>query len=103
VETDLSERYDQIVDYDRFEVGDCSIHHGWCLHSAPGNDLDETRYAYTISYIADNAKLLNSEGHIRYPDNEDYMSYASWIDDIGWGGYADHPLLPLVYSEENEG
>ena len=29
---DLMERYPDIVDYDGFEVGDCTFHHGWCLH-----------------------------------------------------------------------
>lgn len=99
VETDLSERYAVVTDYGGFEVGDCSWHHGWCLHSAPDNTRPETRYAYAVSFVADGARLLNSEGHIRYPDNEDDASYAAWIDDIGWGGYADHPLLPLTWSK----
>ena len=25
------------------------------------------------------------------------QSYADWIDDIGWGGYAEHPMTPLIY------
>ena len=31
-DVDLMERYPDIVDYDGFEVGDCTFHHGWCLH-----------------------------------------------------------------------
>lgn len=52
-----------------------------------------------MSYVADGACLLKGEGHIRYPDNEDYQSYSEWIEEVGWGNNADHPLIPLVYSE----
>jgi len=106
--TDLSDRY--VVDsYDSYTLGDCSFHHGWTLHSAPGNPSGDTRYAYAVSFVADGARLLNAEGHIRYPDNEDSASYAGWINDIGWGGIAEHPLTPLVFwrdgtndSEQND-
>ena len=70
--------------------------------SAPGNSLPDTRYAYSISFVGDGAHLLQEEGHIRYPDNEDFQSYALWIEDIGWGGVADHTLIPIVYQEESE-
>lgn len=52
--------------------------------------------------MADGAHLLQEEGHIRYPDNEDFQSYALWIEDIGWGGVANHPLIPVVYEEESD-
>ena len=32
------------------------------------------RYAYSVSYVADNAPLLQEDGHIRIPDNEDYQA-----------------------------
>ena len=72
------------------------------FYSAPGNSLPDTRFAYSISFVADGTHLLQEEGHIRYPDNEDFQSYALWIEDIGWGGVADHPLIPVVYEEESE-
>jgi len=99
-ETDLSDRYEDVVDHGAFAVGDCAWHHGWCLHSAPGNALGETRYAYTVSFVRDGARLLQSEGHVRYPDNEDDAVYATWIDDIGWGGRAEHTLLPLTWYDD---
>ncbi len=43
--------------------------------SAPGNTLMDARYAYSISFVADGARLLQEEGHIRYPDNEDYQVF----------------------------
>lgn len=44
--------------------------------SAPANGLDETRMAYSITFVVDEAQLLQEEGHIRYPDSEDYpVSY----------------------------
>ena len=101
-ETDLSERYEVVTDHGAFAIGDAAWHHGWTLHSAPGNALGDTRYAYSVSFVADGARLLESEGHIRYPDNEDDASYAAWIDDIGWGGRAEHTLLPLTWSEEDD-
>ena len=70
------------------------------MNSAPSNLLPETRFAYSISFVADKTNLLQEEGHIRYPDNEDFQSYALWIDDIGWGGVAEHPLIPIVYQED---
>jgi ectoine hydroxylase-related dioxygenase (phytanoyl-CoA dioxygenase family) len=99
--TDLSDRY-ATMQYDEWEVGDCTWHHGWTLHCAPGNDLPAARYALSISFVADETALLNDEGHIRYPDDEDMQSYSEWIGDIGWGGIAEHPFTPVVYRREEE-
>eukprot|EP00667_Euglena_gracilis_P012075 EG_transcript_12370 len=97
-ETDVSDRYD-VVEGEALEVGDCTFHHGWVLHFAPGNPLPEARMAYCVSYVADGARLLQREGHLRYPDGEDYPSYQAWVEEVGWGEAARHPLLPLVYTE----
>ena len=43
------------------------------MHIIMYNDVLLCRYALSISYVADGARLLQSEGHIRYPDNEDHM------------------------------
>jgi hypothetical protein len=98
---DLESRY-EVAAYDHYAIGDASFHHGWCLHSAPENKGTEARLAYSISFIADNLPLLEDEGHIRYPDNEDSQSYHDWIGEVGWGGVASHPLLPIVYCKEAE-
>lgn len=41
-ESDLDGRY-PIEEYGPFQVGDCAAHHGWCLHSAPGNEMADSR------------------------------------------------------------
>ena len=34
--------------------------------------------AYSVSYVVDEAPVLHAEGHIRYPDSEDY-SVCTWL------------------------
>eukprot|EP01035_Chromulina_nebulosa_P017638 gene17638-23216_t len=97
--SDLSNRYN-VESYGEYKAGDVAFHHGWCLHSSPGNTLNETRWAYSVAFVADGAKVLEEEGHIRYPDDEDSQSYQEWLSEVGWGGIADHPLLPIVYNSE---
>jgi hypothetical protein len=94
---DLDNRYD-VDSHGPFELGDCTFHHGWVLHSAPPNNSPSTRYAYTVSFVKDGARLLTGQNQVRAPDSEDGQSYREWIRDVGWGGVADHPLLPLVYT-----
>lgn len=101
-ETDLSGRY-EISSSKEFNLGDVSFHHGWTLHSAPPNTLDETRYAYAISFIADGMYLLQDSGHVREVDTEDYQCYSDWIDEVGMGNFARHKHLPIVYKEEDDG
>jgi len=89
-----------VAESEAFEPGDCTFHHGWVLHGAPSNDSDETRFAYSVSFVADGAALLREEGHRRRPDTEDAPSYGDWIGTVGWGGVARHPDLPLVYAAQ---
>lgn len=100
-EDDCSERY-EVFSEEEMEAGDCTFHHGWTLHSAPGNGADETRYAYSVSFIADGAHTLEKDISDKLMNDEDKQSYAHWIEDVGWGNYADHPSLPIVYSEDGE-
>ena len=30
-------------------------------------------------------------------NNEDTQSFSSWINDVGYGNYADHESIPIVY------
>jgi hypothetical protein len=78
------------------EVGDVSWHHGWALHAAPGNQLDATRYAYTVSFVDANARLLEADV-MNTPAIEDSYSYADWLNDVAPGCVPEHPLLPVVF------
>lgn len=98
---DLEGRY-PIASCGPFEVGDCSFHHGWTLHSAPANGLPTTRYAYAVTYVKDGVTTLSrDEDQVRFPDVEDVQSYNGWIEDVGWGAVARHPDLPLVYEAQS--
>eukprot|EP01031_Cornospumella_fuschlensis_P029147 gene29147-35178_t len=98
--TQLEGRY-ALHDSAAFKVGDVSFHHGWCLHSSLPNESQQTRYAYSVSFVADQTYLLQKEGHVRRPDDEDAQSYAEWVAEVGWGNKAEHPLIPLIYDEDH--
>lgn len=99
-ECDCGDRYN-IDAHGAINIGDATFHHGWCLHTANANDLSETRYAYSVSYVADNIKVLDKEGHVRYPNDEDYQSYRLWIDGM-WGEFVhEDEHLPLVFVNES--
>lgn len=40
-------------------AGDVTWHHGWTLHSSPGNKRDRPRVALAISYFRDGTRLLS--------------------------------------------
>ncbi len=42
-------------------AGDVTFHSGWCLHSAPGNESDQTREVMTIIYYADGTRVVDPE------------------------------------------
>jgi hypothetical protein len=96
---ELEGRY-EIGSHGPYELGDCSFHHGWTLHSAPPNSGETTRIAYTVTYVRDGARIQDGDGQLRYPDDEDQHSYDDWIEEVGWGGVASHALLPLVPEDE---
>mmetsp|Transcript_21150 Transcript_21150/g.64434 ORF Transcript_21150/g.64434 Transcript_21150/m.64434 type:complete len:83 (-) Transcript_21150:96-344(-) len=79
------------------QVGDLTVHHGWCLHFAPENEVEE-RLAYTVSFVADGARLL-PKGVANAPDNEDAPSYEDWVKELEPGALVDHDLVPVVPRE----
>mmetsp|Transcript_21152 Transcript_21152/g.64437 ORF Transcript_21152/g.64437 Transcript_21152/m.64437 type:complete len:240 (-) Transcript_21152:96-815(-) len=95
---DLSERYEERVEHHGdMQVGDLTVHHGWCLHFAPENEVEE-RLAYTVSFVADGARLL-PKGVANAPDNEDAPSYEDWVKELEPGALVDHDLVPVVPRE----
>ena len=97
---DLTDRFeDKIVEQDEpLSAGDCTWHHGWCLHSAPDlfDDEQKDRVAYTASYVKSPVRLLDEEVLGRQ-DGEDAISYEGWVNDVAPGDVIDHELLPLVW------
>jgi len=96
----LDQRY-KIHNHSPLQPGDCTVHHGWCLHTSV--DKASERMAYTVSYFADDGngpgastKLLPRKMIDRI-EMEDAPSFQLWIQDIRPGRSLRHPLLPVVY------
>jgi ectoine hydroxylase-related dioxygenase (phytanoyl-CoA dioxygenase family) len=94
----LEKRYqhNQIEHYMPLAKGDITIHSGWTLHSADGQESD--RLALAISYVDARAPIrafvLTESDH---GDDEDRWSYADWVKDVPAGKEFDHPLVPIVW------
>lgn len=93
--SDMSNRYD-LSDHGALSAGDVSWHHGWLLHSAADNQLPDSRFAFTVSFFADGARLVDDLA-IRGVNDEDAPSYQAWIEECEPGDVLEHPLLPIVY------
>lgn len=106
-EMDLSERY-VLADHGAYSLGDASVHHGWCLHSAPPNLGDSTRVALSLSFVADGAPTLplgapaDDSGLLRRPDMEDSPTFADWLPAALEEGYLQHELCPMVFGQLDE-
>lgn len=84
------------------EVGDCTAHHGWTKHWAPGQPTDTPRLAIGFTYVIGDATVLSDWKAVtnnRYAPfkNEDEISFRDWIGDLKEGEVIDHSLLPIVY------
>ncbi|CAM9250110.1 unnamed protein product, partial [Hapterophycus canaliculatus] len=55
---DLTGRYRE-KDHAPLSAGDVTWHHGWTLHSSPGNTRETARVALAISYFRDGTRLLS--------------------------------------------
>ena len=33
-----------------YQPGDCTLHHGWCVHGGPDNTTPDPRWSYLFSY-----------------------------------------------------
>jgi len=102
----LEERYKgRTVHYMPMALGDVTVHSGFTLHCANGNDTREDRMALAISYVDAEAEIRDTaesfvgrgEGE-GYGDNEDYWSYKDWIDDVPIRSeIGNHTLIPIVW------
>jgi len=91
----IKERY-KIENHNSYNVGDCSVHHGWTWHFAQINSNLTPREAVAFSFVDGNALLLDQNK--RQFEQEDILSWKDWIDEVYENKLKiDHPLLPLVY------
>lgn len=75
------------------QAGDATFHSGWLAHSAKQNKSNVTREAFTITYFADGAYLMNPEkNEIR----EDHL--IQYFPGKFPGELAEGPFSPIVYS-----
>lgn len=88
--------------YPPLALGDVTWHHGWTLHSAPGQPQDGApRVALAVSFFADGARRLPGAKHLRrVPHSEDAAGCADWLGDVQPGALARHAALPLVFGEQ---
>jgi ectoine hydroxylase-related dioxygenase (phytanoyl-CoA dioxygenase family) len=103
-------------------VGDCTVHSGWTMHCANGNENSgyaRTRYAIAITYVdsyaevrkdipgvGQNVSVKRSKGNRKKPsgpkttflgDGEDSSSYTDWIGDVLPRTRFEHELVPDVW------
>jgi len=102
----LDERYGcSEVNHMPLELGDVTIHSGWTLHCADGNESDEDRMALAITYVDARAEIREdamkeTEGTMDggYGDNEDKWSYKDWVTEVLPRKQFTHPLVPIVWT-----
>jgi ectoine hydroxylase-related dioxygenase (phytanoyl-CoA dioxygenase family) len=103
-------------------VGDCTVHSGWTMHCANGNENSgyaRTRYAIAITYVdsyaevrkdipgvGHNVSVKRNKGNRKRPpgpettflgDGEDSSSYTDWIGDVLPRTQFQHELVPDVW------
>lgn len=103
-------------------VGDCTVHNGWTMHCANGNENSgyaRTRYAIAITYVdsyaevrkdipgvGQNVSVKRGKGNRKRPsgpetaflgDGEDSVSYTDWIGDVLPRTRFQHDLVPDVW------
>ena len=105
----LDERYRySAVDYMPIQLGDVTVHSGWVLHCADGNDDERDRLALAISYVDARAQVRedvmddNKSEAVGYGDNEDRWSYMEWVQDVPPRSQFQHELVPIVWPRTNE-
>ena len=87
-------------------LGDATVHSGWTLHCADGNNsLGEDRHALAISFVDADAQVRETALDFTpssggYGDNEDQWSYREWVNDVKPRTPFRHPLAPIIWPLE---
>ena len=90
----------QICCAGKMDLGDVSWHHGWLLHSAPGQQ-GPARTALAVSYFGDGARVRSMQrAGADASELEDLESYADWAGSapgkLRPGSLARHALTPVI-------
>ena len=99
----LEERYQySTVSHMPLCLGDVTVHSGWTLHCADGNESSQDRVALAISYVDARAEIREDTmkegtGDGGYGDNEDRWSYREWVKDVVPRKQFRHELVPIVW------
>lgn len=101
----LERRYkDKTIHYMPMNVGDVTVHSGWTLHCADGNDSNESRNALAISIVDARAEIRETALDFSpsngggYGDNEDQWSYREWVSQVPVRKpFGMHPLVPIIW------
>jgi len=79
------------VSQEAFELGDISVHSGWTVHFAGGNQSQEPREVMTIIYMDADTRVLRNPTPTQIVDRE------TFIPGVEPGGLANTPLNPILY------
>lgn len=74
-----------------FRLGEVSFHNGWVCHRAGANSTEHTRAAFTIIYMAADAKMIEPE------HRNHQLDAALWLPGVKPGEIAASHLNPLVF------
>lgn len=102
----LEERYKGLSTHHMpLALGDATVHSGWTLHCANGNDSLEDRHALAISFVDADAQVRETALDFTpssggYGDNEDQWSYREWVHDVKPRTPFRHTLAPIVWPLE---
>ena len=104
-----NENYSQSVIHTQafsLQVGDCTVHHGWINHHAPQQSNSKSRLAIGLTYVIGDATVLRDlpaslDNRYKEFSDEDEYSYRGWMKDMKEGDVIDHPLLPLVFRDDD--
>ena len=45
-----------------YQPGDCTLHHGWCVHGGPDNTTPDPRWSYLFSYSPADTRYWPEQG-----------------------------------------
>ena len=65
----------------RYQLGDCTVHHGYTIHGGPANSTDKPRWSYLFSYSPADTRYWNGNA-------------GNWGSERKRLGDEDNPIVP---------